>query len=194
MTTTQEQAQVVSEDAPLQSLAAQVNAAHEHACASVRAGLDSAREAGSVLLEVKGRLRHGEFLPWVAAHTQLSARTAQGYMRLSRKWPLLAAGEDTQRVAHLSLRGALALLAEPEDAGDTSDMEEVAPLGEEARRNLPKPDTAEGWMVRLTAGAAFDEMSLLISASPAYRGTIALLDTPEARRRLRAIDARRAVA
>ena len=72
--------------APLRLLAARIAEAHAHACASVRAGLEPAREAGSALLEVKERLKHGEFLPWVAAHAQLSTRTAQGYMRVSRKW------------------------------------------------------------------------------------------------------------
>ena len=77
------------------------------------AGLDYARKAGSVLLDVKHRLQHGEFLPWVGEHTQLSARTAQGYMRLTREWPRLVESGNAQRVADLPLRKALALLADP---------------------------------------------------------------------------------
>ena len=101
-----------SRSTALQPLAARINAAHDNACASVRAGLDYARQAGDALIEVKQRLTHGAFLPWVAEHTNLGARTAQGYMRLAREWPRLVASEDAQRVADLPLRGALALLAE----------------------------------------------------------------------------------
>ena len=101
-----------SRSTALQPLAARINAAHDNACASVRAGLDYARQAGDALIEVKQRLTHGAFLPWVAEHTNLGARTAQGYMRLAREWPRLVASEDAQRVADLPLRAALALLAE----------------------------------------------------------------------------------
>ena len=96
----------------------------------MRAGLDSAREAGRVLLEVKGRLPHGTFLPWVAAHTQVSARTAQGCMRLSLNWPRLVADPNTQRVAHLPLRDALALLAEPGEIEPPAYPDPPDPLGE----------------------------------------------------------------
>ena len=112
MTTAQE-TQVSRGATALRTLAVQINEAHENARASVRAALDYAREAGSVLRHVKVRLKHGEFLPWVAEHTRLSARTAQGYMRVSREWPRLVASEDAHHVADLPLRKALALLAEP---------------------------------------------------------------------------------
>ena len=104
----------------------------------------------------------------------ISERTAQAYMRVARDWPTLEA--KAQRVADLPLRDALALLAESGEAEPAADMEEVPTLGAnptadellawieamrrrtdaadrafmidmEAHRNLPTPDTAEGWMV-----------------------------------------------
>lgn len=127
MTTAQE-TQVSRGATALRTLAAQINEAHENACASVQAGLNSAREAGTWLRDVKRQLKHGEFQPWVAEHTRLNPRTAQGYMRLSREWPRLVAGDNAQRVAHLPLRDALALLAEP-----AADPDEVPPLARTQR-------------------------------------------------------------
>jgi hypothetical protein len=43
-----------------------------------------AMAAGDLLLEAKLRLKHGEWLPWLAEHRSMSERTAQRYMRLAR--------------------------------------------------------------------------------------------------------------
>ena len=79
----------------------------------MRRGVEHARHAGELLLAAKAQLSHGEWLPWLEANCQVSARSAQGYMRLARQWPTLAA--NAQRVADfgdLPLRSALALLAD----------------------------------------------------------------------------------
>ena len=112
MTTTAEQALVASENAPLQSLAAKINAAHDEALASVRTALGHACRAGDLLLEAKRQLGHGAWLPWLRQHcTTVSERTAQKYMQLARELPKLTANTPP-RATDLSLRGALALLSE----------------------------------------------------------------------------------
>lgn len=57
------------------------------------------------LIEAKGLLDHGEWLPWLK-ETGLSPRTAQGYIKLARI--------DTTKyatVAHLGIRAALVTIA-----------------------------------------------------------------------------------
>jgi|SRR5579863_608536 len=41
-------------------------------------------EAGRVLLAIKDRLNHGQFMSWVEAEVGISIRTAQGYMRFAK--------------------------------------------------------------------------------------------------------------
>ena len=110
MTTTGAQALVTKEQAGLVSLAAQINAAHENACSSVRTALEHAREAGDLLLEAKRQLGHGAWLRWLRQHcTAVSERTAQKYMQLARELPRLTA--KAPRVADLSLREAIHLVS-----------------------------------------------------------------------------------
>jgi hypothetical protein len=100
----------------LDSLASRINLAHDACAASLRAGLAHALEAGRLLVEAKAAVGHGNWSAWLAAHVAFSERTAQGYMRVARHAPELAG--DPQRVADLSLRGALAMLAEPKASPD----------------------------------------------------------------------------
>jgi len=98
--------------APLDSLGARINAEHSACAAALKAGLAHAIEAGRLLLEAKAAVGHGGWSAWLGARCGFSERTAQGYMRVARHAAELGAG-DPQRVADLSLRGALAMLAEP---------------------------------------------------------------------------------
>ena len=107
---TREQALVAIEDGSLQSLAAEINKAHDEALASVRTALGHARRAGDLLIEAKRQLGHGAWLPWLRKHcTDVSARTAQKYMQLARELPKLTA--KAPRVADLSLREAIHLVS-----------------------------------------------------------------------------------
>jgi hypothetical protein len=88
---------------PLGTLAEQINTEHslvrEHAISAV----EHAARAGELLLQVKATLTHGQWLPWLREHCEVSPRAAQGYIRLART-------PNAQRVSHLSLRGALQAL------------------------------------------------------------------------------------
>ena len=71
--------------------------------------MEHARRAGELLQEVKSRLPHGEWLPWLKRHCRhVSPRVAQHYMRIARQWTELMA--KTKRDSHLPLREALRLL------------------------------------------------------------------------------------
>lgn len=95
----------------LDKLASEINKeaklAEQHAMQAVSHALN----AGRLLTEAKEQCPHGQWLPWMAKNFEGSARTAQGYMRLFEHRDVLA---NTQRVAHLSVRDALKMLAEPQ--------------------------------------------------------------------------------
>ncbi len=98
----------------LPTLADQIK--HEHAAVrlSIQSGLEHARRAGELLVQAKALIAHGGWIEWLAANTGISTRTAQAYMQVTRRYAELTSG-DTQRVAHLSLRDGLKLLAEPNE-------------------------------------------------------------------------------
>ncbi|MEJ7810410.1 MAG: DUF3102 domain-containing protein [Gemmatimonadaceae bacterium] len=113
----------------LPELAADINDAHADCARAVRAGFAHAARAGRLLLEAKARVGHGGWLPWLRANCACSERTAQAYMRVARRD--LGAG-DPQRVADLSFRGALAMLAAPKtpDAPESTPWQPPTPIAE----------------------------------------------------------------
>jgi len=72
----------------------------------LRAGVEHAARAGAMLIEAKAHVRHGQWLCWLHENFGLSERSAQNFMRLSRKMAELPA-ERAQRVAELPLRDAI---------------------------------------------------------------------------------------
>jgi hypothetical protein len=95
----------------LDKLASEINKeaklAEQHAMQAVNHALN----AGRLLTEAKEQCPHGQWLSWIENNFEGSARTAQGYMRLFEHRDVLA---NTQRVALLSVREALKMLAEPQ--------------------------------------------------------------------------------
>jgi hypothetical protein len=105
-------------------LALEIRAEHQAAQDAAASAVVHAIRAGELLLQAKAQLPHGAFGTWIRERCEFSDRTARGYMRL--------AGLDEakrQRVADLSLRRALAEIAEP--AAPKPDTE--APPGKGAR-------------------------------------------------------------
>lgn len=79
------------------------------------------RQAGSAILEIgkrlveaKGQLSHGEWLPWLEEKVAFSERSAQQYMRLWKEYGKSALSAD------LSISKALVLLALPESEREDS--------------------------------------------------------------------------
>lgn len=120
----------------LATLAGLINREHRACEAALRAGLAHATAAGRLLLAAKAQVGHGGWLPWVQAHCEFSERTAQGYMRVARNIDALRAA-DPQRVAGLTYREALALLAEPKPAPALPAPE---PLTAEERMSLAEAE------------------------------------------------------
>lgn len=72
-----------------------------------RTGGEAILTIGRCLIEAKGMLSHGEWLPWLTEKVEFSPRTAQNFMRLAREWT------NTQTLADLGASKALTLLALP---------------------------------------------------------------------------------
>lgn len=66
-------------------------------------------DIGARLIEAKGMLSHGEWLPWLNERVELSERTAQKFMKLAREW------SNPSALADLGATKALTLLALPEE-------------------------------------------------------------------------------
>lgn len=64
-------------------------------------------EIGEQLSQVKAKLDHGEFLPWIDAECGLSERSVQGFMRVSRVF-----GSQIRKICGFAV-SALYLLAQP---------------------------------------------------------------------------------
>ena len=67
-------------------------------------------EAGSLLLEAKEQLKHGQWLPWLRDHCIMSERTTQLYMRCAKSRETIEK-QIRNGVADLSLNEAAAMLA-----------------------------------------------------------------------------------
>lgn len=63
---------------------------------------------GNGLIEAKGKLNHGEWLPWLTENVGYSEKQAENYMKIARNY------SNPQLVADLGMRKALSLLALPE--------------------------------------------------------------------------------
>ena len=84
---------------------------HAAVKAAIKDSLRHAMAAGDILVEAKGGLKHGEWLPWLRS-AGLSERTAQRYMRIARERGAIEAKYDT--LSDLDVTGALRLIADGE--------------------------------------------------------------------------------
>ncbi len=100
----------------LGQLAARINEEHRQAEAHAVSAVEHAAKAGRLLVAAKAGCAHGTWLPWLEANVACSVRTAQAYMRVARRWDELAVKNADP--AHLSIDGALRMLAEPDAPAD----------------------------------------------------------------------------
>lgn len=128
---------------PLPVLASGILSAHKAFLATAASALEYAKQAGELLSEAKAQLPHGEWLPWLEAQCpSISARVAQGYMRIAREWPKLldAAAQNETAVSYLPIRDALTILAD-----GWTDPGELGPGGADA--DVEASDDGDGGCV-----------------------------------------------
>jgi hypothetical protein len=113
-------------------LAAEIAQAHARCQASAAEFAQQAVVAGQGLIEAKGALPHGAWLPWLLAHLPgLSVRTAQRYMRAAE----VAAKNDT--VSYSSLRELIAHPRPVRQDDGTPDARSKAPSSDWWRPFVP---------------------------------------------------------
>ena len=94
--------------AALDDLAGEIRREHQLAEQHFKSAVAHAVNAGELLIEAKGQVKHGRWLPWIKANFPGSEWTARNYMRLAA---------NRERVADLpTLREALAALSKPKQA------------------------------------------------------------------------------
>jgi Protein of unknown function (DUF3102) len=81
-------------------LAAEIRRAHADLQEAAKTAAEHAITAGHALIEAKGLLKHGEWLPWLREHCALAERTAQLYMKIA------SSGLKSATVADLGLNAA----------------------------------------------------------------------------------------
>ena len=127
--------------ATLAQIADQINGAHDGVEAATRDAVGHARRAGELLLQVKARLPHGQWGPWLDAHFKGSHETAERYMRIAKHWDVVVA----QGGRELGIRRALKLIAQDKDApeGPKASLVTDLPLATEdldhAGETAPEP-------------------------------------------------------
>lgn len=99
-TTANAPAQQMSLSNRLPILAEEVKRAHAGVVDAAKTAAERAIEAGRALNEAKSLLKHGEWLPWLRDHAEVSERTAQLYMRIA------ALGLKSETVADIGLKAA----------------------------------------------------------------------------------------
>lgn len=133
-----------------EQLTIEVNTIYQQMEAIGNIGLQLAAEAGERLIEIKGRLAHGEFESWCKGNLTFSKRKAENMMRWSQKCKdENSIFSKTQTFTDLGISKVWALLAAPEEVAEevlkegASDMS-VRELQEEISRLKSEKEKIEG--------------------------------------------------
>lgn len=137
------------QDRETEQLTIEVNTIYQQMEAIGNIGLQLAAEAGERLIEIKGRLAHGEFESWCKDNLTFSKRKAENMMRWSQKCKdENSVFSKTQTFTDLGISKVWALLAAPEDVAEevlkegASDMS-VRELQDEISRLKSEKKTAQ---------------------------------------------------
>jgi Protein of unknown function (DUF3102) len=105
-------------------LAADIRAAHAGVLDAAKTAAERSIEAGRALIEAKALVRHGQWLPWLKEHCQLSERSAQLYMKIA------TLGLPAEVIADIGLKAATDVITTIRDPS----YDPFADCDEEAQR------------------------------------------------------------
>jgi Protein of unknown function (DUF3102) len=91
----------------LEHLADQICEKHHQVRIATKSGVERGIEAGTLLIEAKAKVKHGEWSRWLRDSCDISERTARLYMQLARS------REALEDLADMTIEGAAKLLAKP---------------------------------------------------------------------------------
>jgi len=103
-----EPVELIVADAELERLAQQINEAHEEVASSFGHSLKHAIRAGELLTKAKGKLDHGQWLPWLERNIRFSDETARTYRNIAENKTVLLA--NSKKTWNLTISGALRVL------------------------------------------------------------------------------------
>lgn len=122
----------------LAHLAYRIKDEHTRAGDALKKSVQAGMRAGELLIEARALIPHGAWLPWLRDRVEISPRMAQRYVQLARHRAEIEA--NTTHVSHLTINGALALLAAPSIAekvvAAVETAEAVQDKAEAARRQV----------------------------------------------------------
>ncbi len=95
---------------PDKDLTREINTEHGHVETNKHKTIQHAIRCGELLLEMKQRVGHGNWLVWVEEHFEASERTARNYMEIAKSAAVADLKDDT------TMRSALRALAAPSQA------------------------------------------------------------------------------
>lgn len=114
-----------------EEIAREINTEHGQVETHKRNTIQHAIRCGELLLEMKRRVGHGNWLAWVAEHFEASERTARNYMEIAKSAAVADLSDDT------TMRSALRTLASRSQA-EESKSEQAATMP--ANDRLPHED------------------------------------------------------
>jgi hypothetical protein len=105
------------------SLAEEILNLHSEILSAAHVSLEKAIRIGELLTEVKAKLKHGEWLPWIETNLAFGRATAANYMRVWER-----RGEIANVKANLHLTTALRLLSPPSETPPPRKVSEIQPF------------------------------------------------------------------
>jgi hypothetical protein len=122
--------------------ASEINRLHRLVTEAAQTSLQYSIEIGTMLIDVKKDVKHGDWEEWLAKHCpEISERTARMYMRLAKPENAekleAAANENGNAVADLSVRSAAKLLSKPRPPKPSGGDTQAKPSG---KRKSTSPD------------------------------------------------------
>lgn len=123
------------------NLARRVNVAFRKSRRAFRRSI----ECGKLLIEAKELVRHGNWITWLEANTEVSPRTAQKLIRLARNQDAIMANAPDR--AHLAVNSALALIAKKKPGAIASDDDACAADRPTSLKRRCSPDIADSGAV-----------------------------------------------
>jgi hypothetical protein len=120
----------------LADLAQRIQAEHQAVIAAIKSSAEHAMAAGDLLIEAKAKVSHGGWQLWLKEHCAFSERTAQLYMWLAENRAAIEA--KAQRVADLTLRGAVKAIATPEPRTEVATPQSTSRLAHTIEQQKPK--------------------------------------------------------
>ena len=101
------------EEVRLTELGSLISKEHEAMRQYARRTLESARQIGEYLIEVRDAIQWGGWGKWLEANVDFTDRTARFYIQLAEGWPQIEQAYKSESISELTFTDALKFLSQP---------------------------------------------------------------------------------